>query len=189
MSGFCPHGWNQSKIMALVCAALFAAAGCSNSLKPTNAKLEKGLNLYFADHDECLFPKGIRFPYEVSPGKGSREQEKRMDAMKDAGLLKELKDLTLHVERYTLTPLGERAAPRFCYGHRVVMSVDSFTPPVKQGNVMESTVTFHSTMTEVPLWVKTNAMKAAFPEMAQAISGPTPGQMVMGTAGVGWRVR
>lgn len=188
MTRFCPHGCNRLKIIVLACACLLAA-GCSNSLKPTNAKLEKGLNLYFADHNECLFPKGIRFPYEVSPGKGARAEEKRMDAMKDAGLLKELKDLSLHVERYTLTPLGERAAPRFCYGHRVVMSVDSFTPPLKQGNVMETTVTFHSTMTEVPLWVKTNAMKAAFPEMAQAISGPQPGQMVMGTAGVGWRVR
>jgi hypothetical protein len=188
MSEFCRRGWNQSKIIAFFCVGLLAA-GCSNSLKPTNASLEKGLNLYFADHNECLFPEGIRFPYEVSPSKNAKAEEKKMDAMKEAGLLKELKDLTLHVERYSLTPLGERAAPRFCYGHRVVMSIDSFTPPVKQGNVMETTVTFHSTMTEVPLWVKTNAMKAAFPEMAQAISGPTPGQMVMGTAGVGWRVR
>lgn len=189
MSGFCPHGWNVSKIMALVCAGLLAATGCSGNLKPTHANLEKGLNLYFADHAECLFPKGIRFPYEVSPGKGARAQERRMDAMKNAGLLKELKDLTLHVERYTLTPLGERVAPRFCYGHRVVMSIDRFTPPIKQANVMETTVTFHSTMTEVPLWVKTNAMKAAFPEMARNITSPQPGQMVMATAGVGWRVR
>ena len=188
MSRFSPCGWNRAKIMSLACACLLVA-GCSNSLKPNHASLKQGLDLYFADHAECLFPTGIRFPYEVSPGKDARAMEKKMDAMKDAGLLKELKDLTLHVERYSLSPLGARVAPRFCYGHRVVMSVDNFTPPVKSGNVMETTVTFHSTMTEVPLWVKTNAMKAAFPEMAQNITGPQPGQMVMGTAGVGWRVR
>jgi hypothetical protein len=188
MSLFCPYGRNQPKLIVLVCAGLLLA-GCSNTLKPTNATLKKGLDLYFADHDECLFPNGIKFPREVSPGKGARAEEKKMDAMKEAGLLKELKDLSLHVERYTLTPLGERVAPRFCYGHRVVMSIDHFTPPLKQANVMETTVTFHSTMAEVPLWVKTNAMKAAFPDMARAITGPQPGQMVMATAGVGWRVR
>jgi hypothetical protein len=32
-------------------------------------------------------------------------------------------------------------------------------------------------------------MEAAFPTMAADISGPQPGQIVMATAGVGWRVR
>jgi hypothetical protein len=180
--------WTRGVVLAAVCAVL-VAAGCSGSLKPTNAKLEAGLNAYFAGHDECLFPQGMRFPYEVTPGKGAKAEEKRMDAMKAAGLLNELKDLSLHVERYSLTPLGERVAPRFCYGHRVVTSVDGFTAPVKQGNVMETTVTFHAKMRDVPVWAQTDAMKAVFPEMAANFSGPQEGQMVMGTAGVGWSVR
>ena len=94
MSRFSLHGWNRAKIMTLACAGLLVA-GCSSNLKPTHASLKKGLDLYFADHDECLFPKGIRFPYEVSPGKDARVMEKKMHAMKDAGLLKELKDLTI----------------------------------------------------------------------------------------------
>ncbi|MFZ0661271.1 MAG: hypothetical protein WAM66_01135 [Acidobacteriaceae bacterium] len=178
----------QGVTLAAVCAALLAA-GCSGSLKPTNAKLETGLNAYFAEHSECLFPQGMRFPYEVTPGKGAAAEEKKMDAMKAVGLLNELKDLSLHVERYSLTPLGERMAPRFCYGHRVVTSVDGFTSPVKQGNVMQTKVTFHAKLRDVPLWVKTDAMEAAFPEMAVAIASPQPGQMVMGTVGVGWSVR
>lgn len=174
-------------IAASVCAGLLA--GCSSDLKPTNAKLEKGLNEYLADHSECLFPRGMRFPYEVSPGPGSKAEEKRMDALKAAGLLNELKDLNMHVERYTLNTLGERVAPRFCYGHKQVTTVDGFTPPVKEGNVLQTTVTFHATMHDVPIWARTKEMMAAFPDMAANISGPQPGQLVMATAGVGWQVR
>lgn len=174
------------RVLLLACAGLLAAA-CS--VKPTNSKLEQGLNLYFAGHEECLFPQGMRFPYEVTPGPNAKTEEKKFDAMKSVGLLNELKDLSLHVERYSLTPLGERMAPRFCYGHKEVTSVDGFTPPVKDGNVLETTVTYHAATRDVPIWVKTDAMKTAFPEMAQDIAGPRQGQIVMGTAGVGWRVR
>lgn len=172
---------------AACCCAGLMLAGCST--KPTNAKLVEGLNLYFAGHEECLFPQGVRFPHEVSPAPGSKAEEKKFDAMKAVGLLNELKDLSLHVERYTLTPLGERMAPRFCYGHKEATKVDGFTPPVKEGNVLQTTVTYHAVMRDVPVWVKTKEMKKAFPEMAQDIAGPREGQIVMATAGVGWRVR
>lgn len=170
-------------------AVLLMAAGCSSELKPTNAKLEQGLNQYFGGHNECLFPGGKQFPYEVAPGPGSKADKKQMDGLKAAGLLKEEDDFETHVSRYTLTPTGQRVAPRFCYGHKAVASVDAFTPPVKQGNVLQTTVTYHSTMTEVPVWAKTDELEAAFPEMGAAISSPQQGQIVMGTAGVGWSVR
>lgn len=173
-------------VLALACASLMAS-GCSD--QPTNAKLEQGLDLYLAGHQECLFPQGVRFPYEVTPGPKAKIQEQQFDAMHSVGLLNELKDLSLHIERYSLTTLGERMAPRFCYGHKVVTSVDGFTPPTKDGNVLETTVTYHAEMRDVPVWVKTDEMKKAFPEMAKDIAGPRTGQAVMGTVGVGWRVR
>jgi hypothetical protein len=163
--------------------------GCTSDLTPTNAKLEKGLSDYFEGHSECLFPTGRTFPYEVVPGPGAKADKKQMDAMKDAGMLKEEDDIETHVSRYTLTPAGQRFAPRFCYGHKVIASVDGFTPPVKQGNVLQTTVNYHATMTEVPVWARTDELEAAFPEMGAALSGPRPGQIVMATAGVGWSVR
>ncbi len=176
--------------LAVACACVgLLAAGCSSDLKPTNAKLEKGLNDYLAGHSECLYPTGRSFPYEVAPGNGAKADKKQMDALKDAGLLKEEDDFETHVARYSLTLAGQRYAPRFCYGHKVVSSIDGFTPPVHQGNVLQTTVSYHATMTEIPVWVRTDAMEAAFPKMAADISGPQPGQMVMGTAGVGWSVR
>ena len=179
-----------AKWMALGCACVgLLAAGCSSELMPTNDKLEKGLNAYLEGHSECLFPAGRSFPYEVAPGPGAKADKKQMDAFKDAGLLKEEDDFETHVSRYTLTPAGQRYAPRFCYGHKEATSIDAFTPPVKQGNVLQTTVTYHAEMKEVPVWVRTDEMEAAFPKMAADISGPQPGQIVMGTAGVGWSVR
>lgn len=175
---------------AVACACVgLLMAGCSGELKPTNAKLETGLNDYLAGHSECLFPSGRTFPYEVAPGKTAKADKKQMDAMKSAGLLTELDDFETHVARYSLTAAGQRYAPRFCYGHKVVSSIDAFTPPVHEGNVLQTTVSYHATMTEIPVWVRTDAMEAAFPKMAADISGPQPGQIVMATAGVGWQVR
>jgi hypothetical protein len=177
-----------AKWVAMACVAAMAA-GCSNELKPTNAKLETGLNRYFESHQECLYPQGKMFPYEVSPGKDAKAEETRMDALKAAGLLIELKDLDLHVERYTLTAMGQRVAPRFCYGHKVVTSIDGFTAPEKDGKILKTTVSYHAKMADVPVWAQTEELMKAYPEMGKAISGPQPGQIVMATAGQGWSVR
>jgi len=179
---------SAAKWMAVACVAVMVA-GCSSELKPTDAKLEVGLNRYFEGHNECLYPQGKMFPYEVAPGKDAKAEEQRMDAMKAAGLLIELKDLDLHVERYTLTALGQRTAPRFCYGHKVVTSIDGFTAPEQDGKVLQTTVSYHAKMQDVPVWAQTDELMKAYPEMGKAISGPQPGQIVMGTAGVGWSVR
>ena len=181
-------GMARRAAVACACVGLLMA-GCSGELKPTNPKLEKGLNDYLESHSECLFPSGRTFPYEVVPGKAAKADKKQMDAMKSAGLLTELDDFETHVARYSLTTAGQRYAPRFCYGHKVVSSIDGFTSPAHDANVLQTTVSYHATMTEVPVWVRTDPMEAAFPKMAADISGPQPGQIVMATAGVGWQVR
>ncbi|HEX3472936.1 MAG TPA: hypothetical protein VHT28_17285 [Silvibacterium sp.] len=180
-------GHTMKQWMLAACAGLLVA-GCATDTKPTNAKLEKALNTYYESHNECLFPTAMRFPYEVSPGSDARTEVKRLDAMTSAGLLARQEAAAIKVERYTLTPLGERMKGRFCYGHRVVASMDGFTPPVKQNGFLQTTVNYHSTMMDVPVWVKTDEMRAAFPEMAAAISGPQPGQITMENAGAGWQV-
>jgi hypothetical protein len=177
----------RKKWMLWGCAAVLVL-GCATDTKPTNAKLEKALNTYFEGHDECLYPMTMRFPYEVSPGSDAKAEAKSMDAMTEAGLLSKQSGAAIKVERYTLTPLGERQKGRFCYGHRQITSVDAFTPPVKQGGFLQTTVNYHATMVDVPVWVKTDAMRAAFPQMATAISGAQPGQITMENAGAGWQV-
>lgn len=176
-------------VMALACVCLAGAAGCTPDTKPTNAKLEKALNSYYESHNECLFPGGLKFPYEVSPGSNSKQEKKQMDAMTDAGLLKRQEVPAMHVAEYTLSPLGQRVVPRFCYGHRVVKSIDGFTPSVKQPNgFFETNVTYHYTMMDVPVWAKTDAMEAAFPKMANSISDNANDQMTLATVGAGWQI-
>src|ERR1700758_1328463 len=177
----------RTTICILACCSLLWTGGCGSNTKPTNAKLEKGLNDYFEAHNECLFPTPVKFPYEVSPGSDAKEEAKRMDALTHAGLLEKQSGAAIHVERYTLTPLGERQKGRFCYGHRQVTSIDEFTAPVKQNGVLQRKVKYHVTMMEVPVWAKTDEMRAAFPQMAAAISGPQPGEIKMENAGAGWQ--
>jgi hypothetical protein len=168
--------------------AILLAAGCATDTKPTNEKLQKALNAYFENRNECLFPNALKFPYEVSPGTDAKAERTRMDAMTAAGLMKRQDAPAIKVERYTLTPLGEKVGGRFCYGHREVTSVDAFTPPATQNGFLETTVSYHATMMDVPVWVKTDEMRAAFPAMTTAISGPQPGQITMANAGAGWQV-
>lgn len=179
----------KTGLLMAICGAVIFAAGCAPDTKPTNAKLEKALNAYYESHNECLIPAGRKFPYEVTPGSDEKQGMKELTAMKDAGLVKEQGAAAIHAELYNLTALGERVAPRFCYGHRVVKSIDSFTPPVKQANgFVETTVSYHYSMMDVPVWVKTDAMKAAFPKMANTISDDASDQMVLATVGAGWQV-
>jgi len=180
----------KTRVVAMLgCVSLAIGAGCAPDTKPTNAKLETALNTFYENHNECLFPGGLKFPYEVSPGADSKEQKKQMDAMTDAGLLKRQEAPAMHVSEYTLSPLGQREAPRFCYGHRAVKSVDGFTPAAKQPNgFVETNVSYHYTMMDVPVWAKTDAMKAAFPKMANSISDDASDRMTLATVGAGWQV-
>jgi hypothetical protein len=177
----------RKKWMAAACALVFSV-GCATDTKPTNAKLEKALNTYFEGHNECLFTSAMRFPYEVAPGSDAKAEKKRLDAMTDAGLLTRQAEMAIKVDRYSLSPLGERVKGRFCYGHRQITNIDSFTPPVKQGGFLQTDVNYHTKMVDVPVWVQTDDMKAEFPEMAKAISEPQPGKVTMENAGAGWQV-
>uniref|UniRef100_A0A372IMV4 Lipoprotein n=2 Tax=Paracidobacterium acidisoli TaxID=2303751 RepID=A0A372IMV4_9BACT len=170
---------------------LAAVSGCKPDTKPTNDKLQKALNTYFEDRKECLF-SGMQFPHEVSLGPGAdsaaRTEKAQMDAMTKAGMTTVEEERSLKVFRYSLTPAGQRFAPGFCYGHRVVTSVDGFTPAGPHDGFIETTASYHYRMMEVPVWAKDDAVKAAFPEMAKKVSGDATDETVLATAGAGWQV-
>ncbi len=170
------------------CFVLAALCGCSTANKPTDANFIQALNAWYENHNDCLFQQGHAFPYEVAPGTTAKQDEKQLDALTDAGLMTRLKDLNMHVERYTLNGAGNRYGPRFCYGHREVTSIVSFTPPGPRDGFTETTVTFHYTMHDVPVWARSEQVEAAFPELAQSLSSSPTGQMTLATAGAGWHV-
>ena len=74
--------------------------------------------------------------------------------------------MAIHASRYTVTDAGARFAPRFCYGHREVTSIDSFTPPAVANGFNQTTIAYYHEMKEVPAWARAPEVQAAFPEMA-----------------------
>lgn len=177
-----------TKALIPLCGLALLLGGCSNTDKPTPENFTKTINTWFQDRADCLFPQGRRFPYEVAPGKDAKEAKAQMDSLMDAGLLKRLEDRDLHVDSYSLNPAGERAAPRFCYGHREVTSIDNFTPPGPHNGFTETTVTYHYHMLDVPVWAKGDGVKAAFPEVAKDLGDSPTDQITLATVGAGWQV-
>jgi hypothetical protein len=164
-------------------------AGC-NGFKTANAKnFTRTLNFYYGNNDDCLFPSAIRFPYEASTASGDKDpRQPGLDALAAAGLLKSLEDRDIHVKRYELTTYGQRVPPRFCYGHRVITSIDGFTPPAAVDGQQTTKVDYHYKMMDVPGWADSDGIRKAFPVFAKATSGDAQGQTTLVLTMNGWRV-
>jgi hypothetical protein len=180
--------WVRAAVWVGMGAGLALAAGCNSANKPTDENFVTALNTYYHAHRECLFPGGRQFPYEVAPGTSQKEEKKEMDALTDAGLLVRLEDLDMHVDRYSLNAAGQRYAPRFCYGYREVTSIVSSTPPGPKNGFTETTVTYHYTMHEVPVWASMDQAKAAFPALGKSMGDSPTGETTLANAGAGWHV-
>ena len=179
--------WLPGTAAALTLMLLLA--GC-NGFKKANAKnFTRALNFYFSNNDDCLFHDPVRFPYEASTAPGDTDPRKKgLDALAAAGLLTSLEDRDIHVKRYQDTTYGSRVPPRFCYGHRVVTSVDSFTPPATVNGQQSTTVEYHYRMMDVPGWADSDQIRKAFPAFAQATTGDAQDHTTLVLTVNGWRV-
>jgi hypothetical protein len=158
--------------------------GCHTKASPTPENYMKALNAYYLDRAECLMPDAPRFPLETS----DPEKTKQMESLVKAQLLTVSKELSIHVSRYTPTATGLRAAPRFCYGHRVISAIESSTPPAPAHGFPETQVTYRYELKDVPMWAKTPEVEAAFPAMATATSGPQTGKATLAGTTAGWQI-
>jgi hypothetical protein len=173
---------------AAALALVLMLAGCNGFKKPTAKNFTGALNAYFSNHDDCLFDSSLRFPYEASTTGSDKAKIKSLDALEGAGLLKSLEDRDIHVKRYELTTFGKRVPPRFCFGHRVVTSIDGFTPPAMVDGQSTSQVSYHYKMMDVPGWADSAAIRKAFPVFAQETSPDAQGRTAVVLTMNGWRV-
>ncbi|AXC11651.1 hypothetical protein ACPOL_2327 [Acidisarcina polymorpha] len=158
-------------VPGILAFSIFALlAGCSSFKKPNEKNFMVALNAYYSHHDECLFTNTLSFPYETARNDQSGAGAKGMDALTASDLMKRQEAKQIGVNRYTLTPAGERAGGRFCYGHREITGVPGFTPPVVVNGLPTTTVTYRYTLHDVPVWANTDAMRAAFPALAKSVS-------------------
>ena len=180
-------GWIHRAGTALTVGLLLA--GCNGYKAATPKNFTQALNVYYGNNDDCLFPSAIRFPYEASTTNGDKDPRKPgLDALAAAGLLKSLEDRDIHVKRYELTTYGQRVPPRFCYGHRVVTSIDGFTPPAAVDGQQTTKVDYHYKMMDVPGWSDSDAIRKAFPAFAKATSGSAQDRATLMLTQNGWRV-
>lgn len=165
-------------------ALLVIASGCNTGKSaPTPAAFTLAINNHFLDHPDCLLPN-TRFPFETTdPG-----QTKQMDSLVKSLLLDKSVESSIHVSRYTVTPAGVRYAPRFCYGHREVTSIDSFTPITVDEGFKETTVIYSYTMKEIPVWALSHDVQAAFPDMARATNTHVTAKATLAQTAVGWQI-
>jgi len=169
------------------CAVLLAGvlSGCHSASEANPANFTKGVSKYLVDHPDCLYPAGLRLPYETS----DKGETKQLDTLVAAKLLANSAEQAIHVTRYTVTNYGQKSAPRFCYGFRHVTAVTGFTPPAKGADGFnESRVTYQYTLEDTPVWAKDAAVQQAYPAMAKALAGPGTATLTMAQTGVGWQV-
>jgi hypothetical protein len=158
--------------------------GCHSKASATPDNFIKGLNAHFAEHPECLLPDAPRFPYETT----DPERTKQMNALVTAQLLKVSVERDIHASRYVTTPAGDRLAPRFCYGHRVVTGIDSFTPPTPRNGFPETDVVYRYHIEDLPIWAQSEGVKDAFPKMAKQVSGENTDKATLAGTITGWQV-
>jgi hypothetical protein len=170
-------------VTALVFVAALAAGCNTGKSAPTPANFTLAINNHFLDHPDCLF-SDIRFPFETS----DPATTKQMDSLVKSLLLEKTVESSIHVSRYTVAPAGTRYAPRFCYGHRQVTSIDGFTPIAVNDGFKETTVTYSYTTKEVPVWAISHDVQAAFPEMARATTGQVTAKATLAQTPVGWQI-
>ncbi|MGC2401590.1 MAG: hypothetical protein WA510_17470 [Acidobacteriaceae bacterium] len=166
-----------------------ALTGCEGFKAETPKNFTAAINAYYSKHDDCLYQTSLRFPYEASTSSSEKDPNLNgLNALEAAGLLRSLEDRDIHVKRYEQTTFGKRMSPAFCYGHRVVTSIDSSTPAPPQDRMKAIQVTYHYKMMDVPGWADSDQIRKAFPAFAKATSSDAQGKATVVLTQVGWRV-
>lgn len=177
-------GVRSGSAMLVTATLLLAGVGCKSKSAANDENFTVGLNKYLTEHSDCLLVSGERFPFETT----DVEKTRQMDSLVKATLLEKAEEMSIKASRYTPTKEGERYAPRFCYGHREVTSIDGSTPVAVGDGFKETTVTYHYVMKDVPVWAKTAEVEKAFPKMADSIEGRGTAQVKLAQTPVGWQV-
>jgi len=181
--------WRRvARLTAAALLLVMMGGGCTRKkTQASNENFKRAINAYFYNgRDECLFPVAQKFPNEVKVGE--KAEMKDMDALAKAGLLRRTEDGAFQLVRYDVTPEGTRAKARFCFGHRDVTAVDSFTPLRVEANRKASDVTYHYRIVDAPVWAQDDGLKKQFPELARKTSGNAEGETTVMSAYEGWEV-
>jgi hypothetical protein len=161
---------------------------------------ESAINGYYQAHPACLWPTSQQFPVQVGH---SDPKAAQFDALVDQGLLtrstseKKIIIVSKQENNYDVSDKGrsawttDPAQPgygNFCYGHRSVSSIDSYTPANDQPGAT-TTVQYHYTFTGAPAWATAAETQTAYPRVQANLSGaPKAASVNMTNTASGWQV-
>jgi hypothetical protein len=192
------------KSCGMLCVALiFTMDGCHGNInEPDTLSFKVALNDHYRIQPICVWNSPVKLPAQVDASNDI--QTKGFDALTDAGLLtrkaEEKKRFLIgskQVTDYDVSDTGrtqwrpDTSQPgygNFCYGHRQVTSIDSFTPVTAEDGAKVTTVNYHYEMTDVPDWAQSAETKTAFPKVPAALAGPQPAAAKLVQTQNGWQV-
>ena len=161
----------------LLCGVSLIIAGCN---KQDNSKgdYQAAINDYYKAHPACLWQETKKFPVQTA--------EKKVFII-----------ASKQVNNYDLSPQGrsvwtpdtnQPGYGNFCYGHRAVDSIDSFTAGVNGSGAKTAQVNYHYSIADVPAWAKSEEVKTAFPSTGAALAASQPAQDSLVMNGTTWQV-
>jgi hypothetical protein len=192
--------YNQFRTV-LLCAFAFLFAGC-NRQDNSKATYQSAINDYYKAHPACIWQNTKKFPVQAATSDDAKTEG--YDALTDAGLLtrstaekKVFIIASKQVNNYDLSAQGRSAwTPdssqpgygNFCYGHRVVDSIDSFTTGVNSSGLKTAEVNYHYSFADVPSWAKSQEVQTAFTSVGAALAHNQAGQDSLVMNGSNWQV-
>ena len=163
---------------------------------------ETAINDHYKAHPACLWSAPKKFPVQAATSDEAKTEG--FDALTDAGLLtrttgekKVFIVASKQVNNYDVSDKGrgvwtqDETQPgygNFCYGHRDVTSIDSFTDAADASGNKTAQVSYHYKYTDVAPWANSQEMKTAFPDLATTLAGPQAATASLTLTGDHWQV-
>ena len=187
--------------MTFICGVTLLFVGCN---KQDNSKpnYQAAINNYYKAHPLCVWQDTKKLPVQAATSDDAKTEG--FDALTDAGLLtrttgeqKVFIVASKQVNNYDLSAQGrsdwtpDTTQPgygNFCFGHRAVDSIDSFTTGVNASGLKTAQVNYHYSFADVPVWAKNQEVQTAFSSAGAALAHSQPGQDSLVMNGTTWQV-
>jgi hypothetical protein len=185
----------------LLCGFTLLFSGC-NKQDDSKPNYQSAINDYYKAHPACIWQDTKKFPVQAATADDAKTEG--YDALTDAGLLtrttgekKVFIVASKQVNNYDLSAQGrsdwtpDTTQPgygNFCFGHRTVDSIDSFTTGVNASGLKTARVNYHYSFADVPAWAKNQEVQTAFSSAGAALAHSQPGQDSLVMNGTTWQV-
>jgi len=185
---------------ALCGASLLLATGCNKKADNT-LNFTSAINTYYSAHPACLWSDPIKFPVQADTSNASKTSG--YDALVDQGLLvrttaekKVMIIASKQVNNYDLSEKGRSvwtADPNqpgygnFCYGHRKVSSIDSFTPTTDAVGATTQ-INYHYNVADAAGWATAAETQNAYPQLQTELAAPQNAHATLTNTSDGWQV-